>query len=384
MTKRIVLLGSTGSIGRQVLDVVESFPDSFEIKALAAGSNIDLLAEQINKHRPKFVGVSSQESAVILKDRLKEPAEILTGNEGLVHLAKLSGIDLVIVAVSGIIGLVPTLAALASGTPVALANKETIVAGGPLILEKVHKKGVPLIPVDSEHSAIFQCLEQENKEAVDKIILTASGGPFLTYTREQLERVTPEMALKHPRWQMGAKITIDSAGLINKGLEVIEAHWLFQVPYEKIEVVIHPQSVVHSMVQYGDGSVLAQLGCPDMRIPIQYALTYPERWYNKFPRLNFLETQELTFQRPDYQKFPGLALAYQAGKTGGSMTAVYNAANEVAVEMFLQGKINFTRIPEIIESVMTEHHPLKAFTLEEILTVDSWARTAARKVTEKY
>ncbi|MBZ4655123.1 MAG: 1-deoxy-D-xylulose 5-phosphate reductoisomerase, partial [Peptococcaceae bacterium] len=320
----------------------------------------------------------------ILKDRLKEPAEILTGNEGLVHLAKLSGIDLVIVAVSGIIGLVPTLAALASGTPVALANKETIVAGGPLILEKVHKKGVPLIPVDSEHSAIFQCLEQENKEAVDKIILTASGGPFLTYTREQLERVTPEMALKHPRWQMGAKITIDSAGLINKGLEVIEAHWLFQVPYEKIEVVIHPQSVVHSMVQYGDGSVLAQLGCPDMRIPIQYALTYPERWYNKFPRLNFLETQELTFQRPDYQKFPGLALAYQAGKTGGSMTAVYNAANEVAVEMFLQGKINFTRIPEIIESVMTEHHPLKAFTLEEILTVDSWARTAARKVTEKY
>ena len=383
MTKKIVLLGSTGSIGRQVLDVVENFPDSFEIVALAAGSNTDLLAEQINKHRPKYVSVSSQEKGLILKEKFGRSIEILTGTAGLVHLAKLCGIDLVIVSVSGIVGLEPTLAALNAGTPVALANKEAIVAGGPLILDTAYKKGVPLIPIDSEHSAIFQCLELENKEAVDKIILTASGGPFLTYSREQMEKVTPEMALKHPKWQMGAKITIDSAGLINKGLEVIEAHWLFQVPYEKIEVVIHPQSIVHSMVQYGDGSILAQLGRPDMRIPIQYALTYPERWYNKFPCLDFTEIRELTVLRPDYQRFPGLALAYQAGKTGGSMTAVYNAANEVAVEMFLHGKIKFTMIPEIIEAVMNEHDTLKNFTFEEILTIDRWARSAARKVTQK-
>ncbi len=380
MPKKIVLLGSTGSIGRQVLEVVESFPDSLKIVALAAGSNVELLGEQIKKHRPEYICVNSRESACILKDRIKDPVEILVGNEGLVHLAKLTGIDLVIVAVSGIVGLEPTLAALDSGTPVALANKETIVAGGPLVLEKVHKKGVPLIPIDSEHSAIFQCLEQKNKESVDKIILTASGGPFLKYTREQLDKVTPQMALKHPKWQMGAKITIDSAGLVNKGLEVIEAHWLFQIPYEKIQVVIHPQSIIHSMVQYSDGSVLAQLGCPDMRIPIQYAITYPERWHNHFPRLDLLEVQQLTFHEPDYQKFPGLALAYQAGKTGGSMTAVYNAANEVAVEMFLAGEISFTRIPHLIEAVMSEHIPIKTISLEDILEIDAWARTAARRV----
>jgi len=379
--KRIVVLGSTGSIGRQTLEVVDEKREHFEITALAAGANMELLARQIRKYRPKYVSVATNEAARELKSKYKpEGAEILIGAEGLVSLAGLRDADIILIAVTGIHGLYPALAALENRTAVALANKETLVAGGALVIEKARQTGTPLLPVDSEHSAIFQCLEQHNHDSIDKLILTASGGPFLNYSREELTRVTPEKALCHPKWQMGQKITVDSAGLINKGLEVIEAHWLFDVGYERIEVVIHPQSIIHSMVQYSDGAVVAELGLPDMKVPIQYALTYPRRLGNSFPKPDFTALGNLTFLKPDLARFPGLHLAYEAGKAGGTMPVVYNAANEIAVEYFLKGLLGFTDIPVLLEKVMNKHTPAGILTIEEIIGADEWARTIARSL----
>jgi len=381
--KKLVILGSTGSIGRQALQVVDEHPDRFEIAALAAGTNMELFARQIIKYNPKYVSVGSPESVNELKSLSHTTSlEILVGTEGLVNLARLNGIDIILIAVTGVHGLFPTLAALENKTTVALANKETLVAGGYLVMSKAKETQTRIIPVDSEHAAIFQCLEQENHAQTDKLILTASGGPFINYSREELEKVTPEKALQHPKWQMGRKITVDSAGLINKGLEVIEAHWLFDVDYDNIEVVIHPQSIIHSMVQYTDGSVLAQMGMPDMRVPIQYALTYPGRIRNSFPKLDFTTINSLTFQKPDYNRFPGLSLAYEAGKTGGTMTTVYNAANEIAVDAFLNERISFMQIPSIIEQIMNKHELTKLSAIEEILQADEWARSMARKLSK--
>jgi len=381
LTKKIVILGSTGSIGRQALQVVDEFPGEYKVVALAAGSNMDLLAEQILKYKPKFVAVSSKESEKKLAQLLPQNRTyVFAGDDSLVNLTELERIDLLLVAVTGINGLRPTLAALDKRITVALANKETLVTAGSLVMQKAAEKKAKLIPVDSEHSAIFQCLEERNSTAVEKLLLTASGGPFLYCTKEEMDGVTPEKALKHPKWQMGVKITIDSAGLINKGLEVIEAHWLFSMPYEKIEVLIHPQSVVHSMVEYIDGSVLAQCGLPDMRVPIQYALTYPRRSKNNFPKIDFTKINELSFIKPDYARFPGLNLAYDAGKIGGSMTTVYNAANEQAVDMFLHQKIGFTSIPLIIEKVMDKHESMQVYNIDDILYFDRWARQEAAKL----
>ena len=377
--KKIVILGSTGSIGRQALAVVDAFPEMFEIIGLAAGSNVQLLAEQVQKYHPRYVSIDSKENASALKSLINGKTEIYYGDKGLINLAGREDLDLILIAVSGIHGLLPTLTALENQTTVALANKETIVTAGSLVMEKAKKFGTTIIPVDSEHSAIFQCLEKENLAAVEQLILTASGGPFFKATREELAHVTPQMALSHPNWKMGAKITIDSAGLINKGLEIIEAHWLFNVPYENIKVVIHPQSVIHSMVQYKDGSVLAQLGCPDMKIPIQYAFTYPQRHTNSFARLDFYQLEEITFSKPDFAKFPGLALAIEAGKTGGTMTTVFNGANEEAVLFFLNGRIRFIDIPQIIEKVMIQHQFLVNYQVSDILEIDQWARQKAQE-----
>lgn len=378
--KKIVILGSTGSIGRQALEVVDAFPEMFEIIGLAAGSNVQLLAEQVQKYQPRYVSIGSKEDALALKSLINSKTEIFYGEQGLINLAGIEELDLILVSVSGIHGLLPTLKALENQTTVALANKETIVTAGSLVMEKAKKFGTAIIPVDSEHSAIFQCLEKENLAAVEQLILTASGGPFFKATREELAQVTPQMALSHPNWKMGAKITIDSAGLINKGLEIIEAHWLFNVPYEKIKVVIHPQSVIHSMVQYKDGSVLAQLGCPDMKIPIQYAFTYPQRLTNFFPRLDFYQLEEITFSKPDFTKFPGLALAIEAGKIGGTMTTVFNGANEEAVLFFLNARIRFIDIPQIIEKVMIQHQVLADYQVSDILEIDRWARQKAQEL----
>ncbi|MDD2402067.1 MAG: 1-deoxy-D-xylulose-5-phosphate reductoisomerase [Clostridia bacterium] len=378
--KKIVILGSTGSIGKQTLQVIDEFPDKFKVIGLAAGSNVELMASQIKKYKPKYVSLSLEKNVGILKDMLDNNIEVLSGANGLLELAQIDEADIIVVAVNGIHGLRPTLAALDKGKTVALANKETIVTAGSMVMEKSRQNGAKILPVDSEHSAIFQCLEEKNQRSVDKLILTASGGPFLNYSFEELKRVTPKMALSHPNWSMGAKITVDCAGLINKGLEVIEAHWLFKMPYESIEVVVHPQSVIHSMVQYDDGSVLAQLGCADMRIPIQYALTYPMRIKNTFPKLDFYKINALTFEKPNLEKFPGLALAIEAGKVGGTMTIVYNGANEEAVHLFLEGKIGFTEIPQIIGRVMFMHKSLEKYNLDDILEIDKWSRIKAREI----
>jgi 1-deoxy-D-xylulose-5-phosphate reductoisomerase len=378
--KKIVILGSTGSVGRQALQVIDEFPHEFKIVGLAAGANVQLLAEQVEKYRPQYASIGSEEDTVLLKHLIKGKVEIFNGEKGLVELAKLKDIDLILIAVSGITGLLPTLTALENKITVALANKETMVTAGSLVMEKAKEHGTAIIPVDSEHSALFQCLEKENITAIEKLILTASGGPFLKATREELSNVSPQMALQHPNWQMGAKITVDCAGLINKGLEIMEAHWLFDVPYEKIEVVVHPQSIIHSMVQYQDGSVLAQLGSPDMRIPIQYAFTYPQRLANSFPHLDFYQLREISFQKPDFTKFPGLALAIRAGKIGGTMPTVFNGANEEAVALFLKGCIRFIDIPQIIEKVMIQHQTLANFQVSDILEIDHWARLKAQEV----
>ncbi|MCG6917702.1 MAG: 1-deoxy-D-xylulose-5-phosphate reductoisomerase [Deltaproteobacteria bacterium] len=380
--KKIAILGSTGSIGRNALQVIEQFPDRFQVVGLAAGRNIDLLTEQIQRFRPKVAAVLDQELADDVTSRLPGDTgvKIFAGSTGYQKLASHTDADMVLSSMVGAAGLIPTLSAIRAGKEVALANKETLVMAGALVMGEVQKYKVTLLPVDSEHNAIFQALEGHRREDLKRILLTASGGPFLNLPKEQLESVTPAQALAHPNWEMGAKITIDSATMMNKGLEVIEAKWLFEVPVEKIVVHIHPQSIVHSMVEYVDGSVIAQLGMPDMRVPIAYALAYPERLKLGLPTLDLFSVQTLTFQEPDLGRFPCLDLAFTACKAGGTMPAVLNASNEVAVQAFLDNRIPFLGISRLVDKVMQEHELAPATELEAILAADSWARTRAEEM----
>ena len=385
--KKIAVLGATGSIGRQTLEVVDQLQDEVEVFALSAHGNVDLLAKQVDKYRPQLVAVSDQSKLPLLRSRLDGwPGRVLGGEQGLVEIATAPEVDLIVSAVVGVAGLVPTYAALQAGKRVALANKETLVAGGHLIMAEANKKNGPLLPVDSEHSAIFQSLMGQDPAELKKIILTASGGPFLGSTLAEMEKVTPEAALAHPTWRMGGKITIDSATLMNKGLEVIEAHWLFGLDYDRIEVVIHPQSVVHSLIELIDGSILAQLGPADMRLPIQFALTYPKRRANTFSRLDLASVGEIGFYPPDPHRFLCLQLAYAAGRTGGSMPTVMNAANEEAVRFFLERRIGFADIWRIVEMVMGEHDKQgidQAPDLEAIIAIDQWARAETKNCVER-
>lgn len=384
MRKRISILGSTGSIGTQTLDVIASHPGRFQVVALAAGENVELLAEQIKRFSPSLVSVKTAQGAKRLKSLVgPEGPEVFYGEEGVLACAGHPQADVVVNALVGIYGLKPTLTAIHAGKDVALANKETLVAGGCLVQDALRITGKRLLPVDSEHSAIFQCLHREENEP-RRIILTASGGPFRGKTKVELKGITVRDALRHPTWQMGKKVTIDSASLMNKGLEVIEAHHLFGMPFDRIDVVIHPQSIVHSLVEFYDGSYLAQLGPQDMRLPIQFALCYPKRPPNPFLRLSLIEAGTLTFERPDTETFPALRLAYEAGIAGGTVPAVLNGANEKAVELFLAGRIMFPEIVELVQAALQDHRPVSRPGLEEILSADVWAkdyvmRLAARR-----
>ncbi|MGI5891341.1 MAG: 1-deoxy-D-xylulose-5-phosphate reductoisomerase [Bacillota bacterium] len=380
MTKNIALLGSTGSIGRQTLDVIDWFDSDFTVGALAAHSNIELLQKQVEKYHPPMVAIADESRYALLKEALSGyQGEIVVGQEGLVAAATLPQVDTVVAAISGVAGLAPVIAAIKTGKNIALANKEVLVAAGHLVMDLARQKGVSILPVDSEHSAVFQCLK-DDKSAIDYLILTASGGPFRDWPAEKLAQVKAEDALKHPTWNMGPKITIDSASLMNKGLEVIEAHWLFAMPYDKIQVVIHKESVIHSLVQYQDGSLLAHLGPPDMRIPIQYALTYPQRRANSLQNVDLAQIGSLTFERPDLQKFPCLALAYQAGNAGGTYPAAMNAANEELVRAYLRDQISFAQIGKNIEIVLERHQPSYKADLADILEADATARDLIRKI----
>jgi len=373
MAKNISILGSTGSIGVQSLDVVRNL--KLKVSGLSANSNIDLLEKQAREFVPKVVAINDDSLKDELKSRLKDlPIEVLSGVDGLKAVAAMDETDTVVASVVGIAGLIPTLEAIRKGKDIALANKETLVTAGSIVMSEAKKHKVNILPVDSEHSAIFQSLMGNNSNRVSKLILTASGGPFRGKSHEDLKKVTVKDALNHPNWVMGSKITIDSASLMNKGLEVIEARWLFDMPLKKIEVLIHPQSVIHSMVEYCDGSVIAQLGSPDMRIPIQFALTYPDRMHNDFSKLDLLKTKSLTFEAPDFDGFPCLKLAFEALKMGGTMPAVLNAANEVAVGLFLKEKIRFVDIPVIIEEAMGKHQKNNNPSLEDIIEVDKETR----------
>lgn len=374
--KGLAIMGSTGSIGCNALEVARKHPERFKVVSLAAGNNIELLKKQAEEFRPAFISAGSAETASILKKSLGFSVNIGSGTDGAVQAASYEGVDTVVSAISGAAGLVPTMAAIEAGKDIALANKETLVLAGPLVMEEVKKRGVKLLPVDSEHSAVFQSLEGHRREDVKRIILTASGGPFLASSIETLEHVTPEQALKHPKWNMGRKISIDSATLINKGLEVIEASYLFGLPAEKISVVIHPQSIVHSMVEYRDGSIIAQMSNPDMKGPIAYALSYPERIEAGTPQLNFMGLK-LEFMEPEAERFPCLGLAYEALKQGGTLPAVLNAADEVAVEIFLKGRLPFTGIHKIISEVMGRHQVKAVGSIDDVLEADAWARQEA-------
>lgn len=371
--KKIAILGSTGSIGTQTLDVVREHSDELQVVALAAGSNKERLKEQIKEFHPKLVSLSDEKKAQELKEELAgEQVEVVCGMEGLIEVAGADSADVVVTAVVGMMGILPTMEAIKKGKDIALANKETLVTAGHLIIPMAKEYGVSILPVDSEHSAIFQSLQGEPKAALDKILLTASGGPFHGKSAEFLETVTLEDALNHPNWSMGPKITIDSSTMVNKGLEVMEAKWLFGVDYSQIEVVIQPQSIIHSMVQYVDGAIIAQLGTPDMRVPIEYALFYPERRSLSGDRLDFSKLSQITFEKPDYKVFRGLSLAIEAGKTGGTMPTVFNAANERAVAKFLKGEIKYTDIVRSIEKCMDAHKVSAHPDLEEILATEQW------------
>lgn len=371
--KKIAILGSTGSIGTQTLDVVREHSDELQVVALAAGSNKERLKEQIKEFHPKLVSLSDEKKAQELKEELAgEQVEVVCGMEGLIEVAGAGSADVVVTAVVGMMGILPTMEAIKKGKDIALANKETLVTAGHLIIPMAKEYGVSILPVDSEHSAIFQSLQGEPKAALDKILLTASGGPFRGKSAEFLETVTLEDALNHPNWSMGPKITIDSSTMVNKGLEVMEAKWLFGVDYSQIEVVIQPQSIIHSMVQYVDGAIIAQLGTPDMRVPIEYALFYPERRSLSGDRLDFSKLSQITFEKPDYKVFRGLSLAIEAGKTGGTMPTVFNAANERAVAKFLKGEIKYTDIVRSIEKCMDAHKVSAHPDLEEILATEQW------------
>ncbi|MDB9447836.1 1-deoxy-D-xylulose-5-phosphate reductoisomerase [Anabaena sp. CS-542/02] len=377
--KAITLLGSTGSIGTQTLDIVTQYPDQFRIVGLAAGNNVEMLAAQIRQFRPSIAAISAQEKLPELQAAIKDldPQPILlAGTSGVIEVARYGDAETVVTGIVGCAGLLPTIAAIEAGKDIALANKETLIAGGPVVLPLVEKHGVKLLPADSEHSAIFQCLQGVPKNGLRRILLTASGGAFRDWDVAKLAEVTVADALKHPNWSMGRKITVDSATLMNKGLEVIEAHFLFGLDYQDIDIVIHPQSIIHSLIELQDTSVLAQLGWPDMRLPLLYALSWPERIYTDWERLDLVKAGNLTFREPDHQKYPCMQLAYAAGKAGGSMPAVLNAANEQVVALFLDEKIQFLDIPRCIELVCDRHqnHNCSNPSLNDILAADKWAR----------
>ena len=371
--KRITILGSTGSIGTQALDIIDENPSLFSVAALTCGSNIPLFSEQVKKYRPSLAVVAEENDAVTLSKE-HPGTEFLFGSEGLVVAAAKSDCDILLNALMGMRGLVPTYYAIQAGKDIALANKETLVAGGELIMKAAREKGVKLLPVDSEHSAIFQALQGNDEKAVERLILTASGGPFRGYTLAELAKVTLAQALNHPKWSMGKKITVDSATLMNKGLEVIEARWLFDMPGEKIQVVVHPESIIHSMVEYVDHSVIAQMGLPDMRVPISYALTYPQRIPNKLTALDFIELGTLHFEKPDLSTFKCLGFAYEALKAGGSYPVVLNGANEVLVQQFLEKRISFIEIQNTIEKILNDHQVVYNLDLAGILEIDKKIR----------
>jgi 1-deoxy-D-xylulose-5-phosphate reductoisomerase len=381
--KRLSILGSTGSIGVNTLHIVRQFPERFEVISLSAGLNTKLLKEQIRQFRPKIVSVLNKELSETLRRELSHmPVEIVHGVEGLIQAATHPEVDQVVSAIVGAVGLIPTLSAIKTGKSIALANKETLVMAGKIVMEEAKQNHVQILPVDSEHSAIFQALLGHRKEDVHRLILTASGGPFLNLPAPRLHEVTVKEALNHPRWEMGKKVTIDSASLMNKGLEVIEAHWLFNIPVEKIAILIHPQSVVHSMVEYVDGSIVAQMGITDMKVPISYALSFPERLLLNLPRLDLPRNEALAFSSPDLERFPCLKLAYQAIEVGETLPAVLNAANEIAVNAFLEGSLKFTEIPLFLQRVMGEHEVRAVQTVEDILKADHWARERSKAILE--
>jgi 1-deoxy-D-xylulose-5-phosphate reductoisomerase len=372
--KKIIILGSTGSIGINSLNVIRQYPEEFKIEALTVNTRIDLLEPQINEFKPRLVVVKDQKLAGKLKEKLGGKCEVLSGIDGLCKAAAECDYDILIGAMVGFAGLAPTIEAIKRGKRIALANKETLVVAGELVTNLCEKHKAELIPVDSEHSAIYQCLVGEDKSEVEKLIITASGGPFLNKQKNELENVTVDEALNHPNWKMGNKITIDSASMMNKGLEVIEAHWLFGLPKSKIEVVIHPQSIIHSMVQFVDGSIKAQMGIPDMKLPIQYALTYPERFENKFARTDLTKIKNLTFIEPDFEKYECLKLAFGTLETGGTTPCIMNAANEVAVDKFLNRKIKFSQIPLLIKKALNKIENHKAPDLNAIFECDRETR----------
>ena len=374
--KDIIILGSTGSIGTGTLDVIRRDPGAFNVIGLAAGENVELLASQIAEFQPDRVVMAGENQAGILREKINGSSEVLHGESGLLDLMT-GDADLVVVAIPGTDALLPALEAIRRGIDIALASKELLVAAGEEVVSAAAKSGSAILPVDSEHSAIFQCLQGERMEEVDKIILTASGGPFLNSTRDELKTVTPSLALNHPRWKMGKKVSLDSATMMNKGLEVLEARWLFNIPLDRIEIIIHPQSVIHSFVRMRDGSLLAQMSSPDMRLPIAYALYYPERPPHSFKVTTLSTLEPLTFEEPNRDLFPALELAYQAGTVGGTMPAVMNAANEVAGEAFLNNEIPFLSIMDIVGRVIAEHQVISAPALSDILEADRWARDKA-------
>ncbi len=377
--KKLSILGSTGSIGKSTLEVVSKHPDKFRVIGLAARNSIEDLEQQIKEFKPEVVAVSDETAAGELKKK-GLPVEILTGEQGIVEVATLGNIDTVVSAVVGSPGLVPTYEAIKAGKDIALATKEALVMAGKIVMAEAASKGVSILPVDSEHSAVFQCLDGRDMNEVEKIILTASGGSFRDRSAAELANVTLAEALNHPNWDMGRKITIDSATLMNKGLEVIEAYWLFNVPLEKIDVVIHPQSIIHSMVSFIDGSVIAQMSVPDMQGPISYALSYPERFGDILPSLDFAKIKELTFNEPDIEKYPAIKLTYDALEAGGTMPCVLNAANETAVDAFLNERISYTDIANIVSETMNRHSIVPGDTIEEVIGVSDWAKGQAEDI----
>ncbi|MCI0535136.1 MAG: 1-deoxy-D-xylulose-5-phosphate reductoisomerase [Verrucomicrobiales bacterium] len=375
--KNVVLLGSTGSIGTSTVKVAEDLPDRIRLVGLAAGNNTALLAEQTRKHQPEAISISETSKAKELSAALSASVKVYSGSEGLLRLATLPSADIVLIAIVGTAGLPPALAAIRAGKDIAIASKEILVMAGETVMGEARKHGVRVLAVDSEHSAIFQCLEGKPATSVRKLWLTASGGPFRSMPKEEFSKITLQSALKHPSWVMGRKITIDSATLFNKGLEMIEARWLFDIEMPRVHVIVHPQSVVHSMVEFVDGSMLAQLSTPDMCLPIQYALTYPERVSNDRVQTNLAKLGTLTFEEPDTDRFPALKLARRAGEIGGTMPAVLNASNEVAVDAFCGGKISFEQISEVVSRTMAKHHAVEHPSYEQLAAADSWARTHA-------
>lgn len=380
MKKRICILGSTGSIGTQTLDIVRANPDRFEVYALCANRSVELLSEQAQEFHPEVVCIADEQYYEPLKTKLSSlDCKVWAGANAIADVVTFPSVDIVVAAMVGYAGLKPTIEAVKAGKTIALANKETLVVAGEIICELAHKHHAPILPVDSEHSAIFQSLAGETHSEIEKILLTASGGPFLNYSLDQMATVTAAEALKHPNWDMGAKITIDSASMMNKGFEVIEAKWLFGVPVEKIQVLVHPQSIVHSAVQFTDGAVKAQLGAPDMHIPIQYALTYPERIAGDFPRLDLFKTRDLLFQEPDLKRFPNLGLAYEATRRGGNIPCVLNAANEVVNLAFREGKCGFLQMSDIISATMDKIEFIKKPIYEDYVQTDTIARRIANE-----